>query len=169
MITLVFLQVLEPFCTLSEQENSEPEEEEVSQPVSSAAVSIASQTQLNSCPSDSLSLTQKDMSCDTFLTETENVSVPVTIVSSPSFSDAESVLPPPPDYTSSLQPCSLSVPSVSNSPSYRQSGALSVEDDSCIPPQTQSDPPGSHPFIDVIAVPLSNSLSDESNCTAELT
>lgn len=169
MITLVFLQVLEPFCTLSEQENSEPKELEVNQPVNSAAVSIASQTELNSSPSDSSSPTQKDLSCNTFLTGTDNVSVPLTVVSSPSFSDAESVLPPLPDCTSSSQPCLVSVPPVSNSPSNPQSGALSVDDDSCIPPQTQSDPPSSHPFIDVIAVPLSNILSDESNCTANIT
>lgn len=170
MITLVFLQVLEPFCPLSEQENSEPEELEVNRPTSSATVFIASQTELNSrpLPSDSSSPTHKDLSCNTFLTETDIVSVPLTAIASPSFSDAESVLPPPllPNCTSASQPCSVSVSPLFNSPSDTHSGSLSADDDSCVPTQTQSDPPSSHPFIDGIVAPLSNILSDESNCTS---
>lgn len=173
MITLVFLQVLEPFCPLSEQENSEPEELEVNRPTSSATVFIVSQTELNSrtLPSDSSSPTHEDLSCNTFLTETDIVSVPLTVVASPSFSDAESVLPPPPlpNCTSASQPCSVSVSPLSNSPSDTHSGALSADDDSCVPTQTQSDPPSSHPFIDGIVAPLSNILSDESNCTPNIT
>lgn len=75
MITLVFLQVLEPFCTLSEQENLGPEEVEVVQPTSSGIGLLNSQTALNSIsfPSDSSSATHTDLSCSAVLTDTDNV------------------------------------------------------------------------------------------------
>ncbi|KAL7406581.1 hypothetical protein ABVT39_022615 [Epinephelus coioides] len=162
-------KVLEPFCPLSEQENSEPEEQEVDQPTCSAAVLITSQTELNSSPlpSDSSSPAHKDLSCTASLTETEAVSVPLTVTASSSFSGAESVLPPSPplsNCTSASEPCLVSVPPLSKSPSNSHSGVLSVKDDSCISPQTQSDPSDSHPCVDVIAAPVSEILSNESNC-----
>ncbi len=164
MIPLVFLQVLEPFCPLSEQENLEPEDLEVNQPTC-----ITSQTELNSSPlpSDSSSPNHKDRSCAASLTETEAEAtpVPLTVVASPFLSDVESVPPPPlSDCTSASQPSSVSVPPLSNSLSNPHT-TLSVKDDSCIPPQTQSDPPNSHHCLDVIAPSLSEILSDESNCT----
>lgn len=86
MITLVFLQVLEPFCTLSEQENLGPEEVEVVRPTSSCIELLNSQTALNSIslPSDSSSATHTDLSCSAVLTDTKNVPT----VTFPSFSDA---------------------------------------------------------------------------------
>lgn len=161
MIPLVFLQVLEPFCP---QENWLPEVElEVFQPTCSTPVLKTSQTELNSCPlpSESSSPSHKDLSCTASLTETEADTVPLTVVASSSLSDAESVLPPPPlsDCTSASEPSLVSVPPLSNSHS------LSVEDDSFIPAQTRSDPPNSHPCVDVIAAaPVSEILSDESHC-----
>lgn len=169
MIPLVFLQVLEPFCPLFEQESSEPEDVEVNHHASSTTMLITSQTELNShpLPSDSSAPTHNDQSSVTSLTETEAVSVPLTVVASPSLSDTGSDLPPPTpplsDSTSSSQPSSVSVPTLSNSPSDPQPAALSVHDDS--PPQTQSDPPNSHSCVDVIAAPLSEIVSDESDST----
>lgn len=93
MITLVFLQVLEPFCTLSEQENLGPEEVEVVQPTSSGIGLLNSQTALNSIslPSDSSSAAHADLSCSAVLTDTDNVpAIPFS-----SFSDAKSGLLPP--------------------------------------------------------------------------
>lgn len=140
--TLVFLQVLEPFCPLSEQENLEPEELGVCQTTCSTTELIASQTELNASPppSDSSSATHKDLSCTGFLTETQSVSPPLTVTAFSSVPDPESVLPPPPlsDSTSVSQPCMMSV--VSNS----HSGVLPAEDDSCIPAQPKSEPPISH-------------------------
>ena len=158
VVTVVFLQVLEPFCPLSDQENLEPEELEVIRPTSSAIV--ASQTELNSCPlpSDSLSPTNKDLTSNTFLTENDIVSAPA--VGSLSLSDADSGVPPPPP-----------VSPLFSSPSYPHSGALSANDDSHVPPQTQalSDPSSCQPFTVLIAAPLSDNLFAESNCTPNMT
>lgn len=165
MMPLVFLQVLEPFCPLSEQENPEPEELEVSQPTCSATVFINSQTEFNSnlLLSDTPSLTHKDLPCAAPLTESEPLSFPLTVNASPSFSDAEAVPPPPlSDCTSASEQCLVSVPPLSNNPLDHHSGALSVEDDSCIPSQTQTDPPNPPVCVDVIPAPLSEILSDES-------
>ncbi|CAK6969774.1 sn1-specific diacylglycerol lipase alpha isoform X3 [Scomber scombrus] len=159
-------KVLEPFCPLSEQENPESEETEVSQPTCSATVFINSQTELNSNPllSDAPPLAHKDLSCTAYLTETKPLPVPLTVNASPSFSDAESVPPPPPlsDCTSAPEPCLVSVPPLSNNPLDPHSGVLSVEDDSCIPSQTETDPPNSPLCVDMIHAPLSEILSDES-------
>lgn len=170
MIPLVFLQVLEPFCPLFEQESSEPEDVEVNHHASSTTMLITSQTELNSppLPSDSLAPTHNDQSPATSVTETEAVSVPVPLtVASPSLSDAGPDLPPPTpplsDSTSSSQPSSVSVPTLSNSPSDPQPAALSVHDDS--PTQTLSDPPNSHSCVDMIAAPLSEITSDELDST----
>ncbi|XP_031701925.1 sn1-specific diacylglycerol lipase alpha isoform X3 [Anarrhichthys ocellatus] len=161
-------KVLEPLCLVSEQENSGPEELEANQPTNNTTVVITSQTEFNSSPlpSDSSLPANTDASFTGSLTGTEAVSVPLSVVASSSFSDAESVPPSPPlsDCTSASQPCSVSVRSMSNSPSNSHSGALSVGDDSCIPPQTQSDPADSHLGVDVIAAPVSEIPSDESNC-----
>lgn len=161
MMTLVFLQVLEPFCPLSEQENSDPEELEANQPTGSTAVLTGSQTELNCRPlsSDSSSAAHKVPPQNTCPTETGAVSAPPTVTASPSFSDAESVLP------SSLPDCTSCL--VSLSP-LSSSGALPADDDSRLQPQTQSDSPSSHPFIGVNPAPLSNVPSDESNCTANI-
>lgn len=164
-------KVLEPFC-LSEQENLEPEEPEVAQPSSSTAVLITSQTELNlhPLPSDSSSPTHKDLSFTASLAETKAVPVPLTVVASSFLSDAESVPPPPPppslsDCTSASQPCSASVPPLSNSPSDPRPGTPSADDDSCVPAETQSDPPSSQPCVDVIAAPQQEILPNESDCT----
>ena len=138
MIPLVFLQVLEPFCPLSEQENLEPEELEVIQPTCSNTMFIIAQTELNSRPLPSDSSTHKDLSYTASLTEIE------TAIASPSLLDAESVVVVPPSLsgcTSAPQLCLVSAPPLSNSPSDSHLGALSAENDSCIPPQTKSDPP----------------------------
>lgn len=155
MISLVFLQVLVPFC---------PEEVEVSQPPCSTDVFIPTQSKLNSSPSppDRSSLAHKDSSCTASLTEAESVPVSVTAPAFPSSVDAESLLllpPPPSDCTPAPQPCLASVPSLINA----QCGALSAEDDSCIPAQTQSDPPSPHPGVDLTVTPsvqVPNSTSD---------
>lgn len=166
MMPLVFLQVLEPFCPLSEQEYSEPEELEVNQPPSSNTVFIISETELNSSPlpSDSSPPTHKDLSCTTSLTVSEAPSVPLTVVASPSHSASESP-PPLSDCTPLSQPCMVSALRLSNGQSDPHPRALSVENDSCIPPQTQSGPPNSNICVDVIAVPLPEMISDESHCT----
>lgn len=171
MMTLVFLQVLEPFCPLSEQENSDPEELEANRPTGSATVLTGSQTELNCRPlsSDSSSPAHKVPPHNTSPTETGVVSAPPTVIASPSFSDAESVLPSSlPDCTSASQPCLVSVSPLSSSPSDARSGALPADDDSHLQPQTQSDSPSSHPFIGVNLAPLSNVPSDESNCTVNI-
>lgn len=168
MMPLVFLQVLEPFCPLSEQENPEPEELEVTQPTCCATEFINSQTELISNPllSDTSSLTHKDLSCAASLTESEPLAVPLTV--NASFSDAESVPPPPlSDCTSASEQCLMSVPPLANNPLDPHSEALSVEDDSCIPSQTQTDPHSSPFCIDVIPAPLSEILSDESQIVSD--
>lgn len=171
MMTLVFLQVLEPFCPLSEQENSDPEELEANQPTGSATVLTGSQTELNCCPlsSDSSSPAHNVPPHNTPPTETDVVSVPPTVDASPSFSDAESALPSSlPDCTSASQPCLVSVPPLSSSPPDAFPGALPADDDSRLQPQTQSDSPISHPFRGVNVAPLSNVPSDESNCAPNM-
>lgn len=158
MITLVFLQVLEPFCPLSEQENSDPEEVEVIQPASSATVLIPLQAELNPCSLSSDSLAPKELSCDTVLTETSVTPVPFTAISAASFSDTNAGLPPP--APSDPQPRSGSGSPDFNSPSESHSGAHSVEDDS-----TPPHPPSSSPFIDMITIHPSKTPADDSNCT----
>lgn len=174
MIPLVFLQVLEPFCPMSEQENSEAEELEVIQPTCTTTVFRASHSELNPSPppfpSDSTSASHKDLSCTGSLTETEAATVPLTLVAFPSFPDAELALQPPPpslsDSTSASQPCLVSVFSLSNSHSSSHSGLLPDMGDSCIlPNQTQSEPPISHPSEDMIVDSLCEILSEESICT----
>lgn len=63
MIYLVFLQVLEPFCLLSEQENLEAEELGISQPTSSTTDLIVSQTKLNASPPPSNSSSATTKTC----------------------------------------------------------------------------------------------------------
>ncbi|KAL3065529.1 hypothetical protein OYC64_015655 [Pagothenia borchgrevinki] len=153
-------KVLEPFCAQSEQENCEPEEPEVHQPSCISTAFKTSQTSLNlsPVPSNSSSPTHKDPSCAESLKETEVV--PVTV-------DAESFLPPPPlslsDCTSASEPVSVSVPQISNSPSNSHSGALSIEDHSSIPPQTQSILSDFNPYADMIAAPVSEMPPHETN------
>lgn len=167
MTTLVFLQVLEPFCP--QHDYWEPDELEISLPAYSTTVSPPLPTDLN-CASLSCDLpppTQKEK-------ETDIVSVPLTVVASSSVSDADCAPPLPPlsslpNSTSASQPRSASVSSLSSSPPDPRPGALSADDDSVVLQKTQSDPPSSHPFIDVIVVPLSNIPSDESNCTPDIT
>lgn len=161
MITLVFLQVLEPFCPLSEQESSDLEEVEVIQPASSATELLPSQTKLNPCslPSDSSATAPKDLSCSTVLTETIITPVPLTAIPAASFSDTDAGLPLP-SFTSDPQPHSGSASPGFNSLSDSQSGAPSVEDDS-----TLSDPPDAPPFTDIITIHPSKIPADESSCS----
>lgn len=163
MMPLVFLQVLEQLGLVSEQENSGPEELEANPPTNNTTV-LTIQPEINSSPLSSHSfLSNKDVSFTAPVTGTEDVFVPRSVVASSSLSDAESVLPP----TSPLSGCtsgSVSVPALSNSPSNSHSEALSVGDDSCIPPQTRSAPPDSHLIVDGIAAYLSEIPSEESNC-----
>lgn len=159
MIYLVFLQVLEPFCPLSEQEYLEAEELGISQPTSSTTELILSQTELNANPppSNSSSANHKDLSCTGSLAETETVSTPLAVTSS-SVPDAESFLPPPlSDSTSVFQPCMVSVPS------NTQSGVLPAEDDSCVLPQPQSEPRVSHHHQEEIRSNKSNSPQIENS------
>lgn len=169
MIPLVFLQVLEPFCPLSEQENSEPEELEVSQPTSSPTVFLTSQKELNHSPlpSDSPSTPHKDQSCGSSLGDTESTSVPLTVPASTSFPDGDSVLQPPPlsDCTSTSEQCLVAVLPLSSSPSKPLTEIFPAQDESCIPLQTQSDPPIIHPCEDVTATPICELLADESTTT----
>lgn len=159
VIYLVFLQVLEPFCPLSEQEYLEAEELGISQPTSSTTELILSQTELNANPppSNSSSANHKDLSCTGSLAETETVSTPLAVTSS-SVPDAESFLPPPlSDSTSVFQPCMVSVPS------NTQSGVLPAEDDSCVLPQPQSEPRVSHHHQEEIRSNKSNSPQIENS------
>lgn len=161
MIPLVFLQVLEPFCLLSEQENLEPEEVEVIQPTSSITKFITSKTKRKSTSLSSDS-TYKDQSHAPSFMGVDIV--PVTVAGSPSILDTESVPPfPLSECCPGSQPCSVSVPPVSYSPSDPHSRALSVADDSFIPPQSQSDPPNSQPCVHLIVSSFSEILSNESN------
>lgn len=160
VIYLVFLQVLEPFCLLSEQENLEAEELGISQPTSSTTDLIVSQTKLNASPppSNSSSANHKDLSCTGSLAETETVSTPLAVTSSSSVPDAESVLPPPlSDFNSVSQPCMVSVPS------NTQSGVLPAEDDSYVLPQPQSEPRVSHHRQEEIRSNESNSPQIENS------
>lgn len=153
MIYLVFLQVLEPFCLLSEQENLEAEELGISQPTSSTTDLIVSQTKLNASPppSNSSSANHKDLSC------TGSLSTPLAVTSSSSVPDAESVLPPPlSDFNSVSQPCMVSVPSNTQS-------VLPAEDDSCVLPQPQSEPRVSHHRQEEIRSNESNSPQIENS------
>lgn len=160
MISLVFLQVLEPLCLLSEQENLEPEEVEVIQPTCSTNMFITSKTEINSASLSSDSI-HKDSSCTASLTETEGVSAPLTDVAFPPFVDAESGPPPLSHCTSASQLCLVSVPSLSDCPSDPHLRTLSVADDLCIPPQTPSDLPNSHPCVDLIVTSLSEIISND--------
>lgn len=159
MITLVFLQVLEPFCPLSEQENVEPEEVEVNQPTCSTNVFITSKTDINSTSLSSDS-NHKDQSCNASLRKTDCVSSSLTNVALPAFLDAESAPPPLSYCTSASQPCLVSVPPLSNGPSDPHSKALLVADDSCIPPPSQSEPLNCHPCVDMTITPLSEIISE---------
>ncbi|KAM3624698.1 uncharacterized protein V6R79_000351 [Siganus canaliculatus] len=165
-------KVLEPFSPLSEQENSQPEEVEVNQPISSIAVLTSPHTELNSSPlpSRSSSPTCEGLTCSASLIVTEAVSLPLTVVASPSLSDAGSVLPPPPPPptpppSSSLSDCASQsgLVSVSSLPNSSHPGALAAEDDSYIPPQNQSEPSDSLLCVDAIAPSLSELTSDVRN------
>lgn len=163
-ITLVFLQVLEPFCPLSEQGNSDPEEVEGIQPASSATVLLESQTEFNPCSlsSESSAATQKDLSCCAVLTETNIAFVPLSAMAS-SFSDTDAGLPPPlPNCTS--QPHSGSASPDFIIPSDSHSGAHSVEDDSML-----SHPPNPPPFTDMITIHPSEIPASECSCTPSIT
>ncbi|KAL6113034.1 dagla [Pungitius sinensis] len=158
-------KVLDPLGLVSEQEISGLEELEATQPTNNTAVVIASQTELNSSPhpSDSSLLAITDVPFAASHTGSEAVSVPLSAVDSFSFSDAESVLPPPPlmDCASVSEPCP--VPPLSNSPSNSLLGALSVAEDASAAPQTRSDAHDSHLPVDRIAVSVSEIPSDQSN------
>lgn len=160
------LQVLDPLGLVYEQEISGPEELEATQPANNTAIVITSQTDLNSSPhpSDSSLLAITDVPLAASHTGSEAVSVPLSAVASPSFSDAESALPPPPlmDCTSASEPCSA--PPLTNSPSNSLLGTPSVADDASAPPQTRSDPHDSHLLVDRIAAPFFEIPSDQSNC-----
>lgn len=162
MITLVFLQVLEPFCPLSEQESSDLEEVEVIQPASSATELLPSQTKLNPCSlhSDSSAATPKDLSCSAVFAETSIAPVPFTAIPAASFSDTDAGLPLP-SFTSDPQPHSGSASPDFNSLSDSQSGAPSVEDDSTLP----YPPPSAPPFTDIMTIHPSKIPADESNCS----
>lgn len=157
----MFLQVLEPFCPLSEQENSEAEEVEVIQPAGSAIAFITPETEFNSSPlpSDSSSLAHKNMSCAASLADAEAVSVPLTTMASDSLSDAACLPPSLSDYTSTSQLCPAS-----DSPTDSRPQALSFVNDSFVPSQAQSEPLDSHPGSNVITAPLSEVGADESSC-----
>lgn len=166
-ITLVFLQVLEPFCPLFEQGNSDPEEVEVIQPASSATVLVESQTEFNPCSlsSESLAATQKDLSCCAVRTETDIASVSLSAMAASSFSDTDAGLPPPPplpNCTSDPQPHSGSASLDFISPFDSHSGAQSVEDDSML-----SHPPNPPPFTDITFHP-SKIPASESSCTPSI-
>lgn len=128
MIYMVFLQVLEPFCPLSEQENLDSEEPE---PAYSTAVLVLSQTEINSSSpsSEAPSPTHRKESCNASLNETVPNSVPMTAVTA-SVSDADCV----PD----IDQCMISLPQPSNCSSNSSSTeVLLVEkNDTCCPPQT---------------------------------
>lgn len=168
-MTLVFLQVLEPFCPLSEQGNSDPEEVEVIQPDSSATVPLETQTEFNHCSfsSESSAATHKDLSCCAVLTETNIATVPMSATAAASFSDTDAGLPPPPlllNCISETQPPSGSASPDFISPSASHSGAHSVEDDS-----TRSHSPIPPPFTDMITIHTSKIPASESSCTPSIT
>lgn len=167
-ITLVFLQVLEPFCPLSEQGNSDPEEVEVIQPASCDTELLESQAEFNPCSlsSESSAATQKDLSCCAVLTDTNIASVPLSAMAASSFSDTDAGLPPPPlpNFASDPQPHSGSAPPDFISPADSHSGAHSVEDDS-----TLSYPPNPPPFTDMITIYPSKIPACESSCTPSIT
>lgn len=157
MITLVFLQVLEPFCPLSEQESSGLEEVEVIQPACSATELSLSQKELNpsSLLSESLATSQKDLFCSAVPAQTNIAPVPLTAIAAASFSDTDAglPLPPLPNCTSDPQPhlgCASS----------GHSGNQSVENDT-----TLSNPPNSTPFTDMIPINPSKISADECNCS----
>lgn len=168
-ITLVFLQVLEPFCPLSEQESSDPEDMEILQPSSSATVLLKSQTEFNPCSlsSGSSAATQKALSCCSVRTETNLASVCLGAMASSSFSDTDAGLPPLPpplpNCTFDPQPHSGSASPDFISPSGSHSGAHSVEDDS-----TLSHPPNPPPFTDMITFQSSKTPASESSCTPSI-
>lgn len=155
-----FLQVLEPFCPLSEQANEEPEELECSHPTYSAAVLIMSDCEINSSAlsSDTSALTHKDPSCPAPLPETEALSVPFTDAALPLSlpDDPPALLPPLSDSTSASQQC-LCVPALSNcSPDSQSTADL----------KPQTDPPDSPPGDDANPPPpLSEVSSDEPDST----
>lgn len=162
MMPLVFLQVLEPFCPLSEQENVEAEEVEVSQPTSNTNMFITSKTEMTSTSLSSDSI-HNDGLCNWSLAETDGVSASLT-VAFPAVVDAAS-LPPLSHCTSASQPCAISVSPLSTGPPDPRSKTLSVVDDSFIPPPPQSDPLDSHPCVDVTITPHSEIMSNEPYCS----
>lgn len=166
-ITLVFLQVLEPFCPLSEQGNSDPEDVEIIQQASSATELLEPQTDSNPCSlsSESLAATQKDLSCCAVLTETNIASVPLCAMAAASFSDTDAALPPPlSNCTSDPQPHSGSASHDFIGPSDSHSGAHSVEDESML-----SHPPNPPPFTDMITIHPSKIPAGGSSCTPSIT
>lgn len=168
-LTLMFLQVLEPFCPLSEQGDSDQEEVEVIQPASSATVLLESQTESNpfSLSPKSSAATQKDLSCCAVRTETNLAFVPLSAMASSSFSDTDAGLPLPPPFascTSDPQPHSGSASPDFISLSDSHSGAHSVEDDS-----TLSHPPNPPPFTDMITIHPSKNAASEPSCPPSIT
>ncbi|KAG7483434.1 sn1-specific diacylglycerol lipase alpha isoform X1 [Solea senegalensis] len=129
----------------SEQENSEREELEVTQPTNSTAAFITTQSELNSShnASDSSSPCHKDLSCTPSLIDTEAVSVSLPALICPTSVNAHPDAPPPPllDSTSASQPSLVPVPPFSSSPSDSHLETPPVERDSCIP--LQPNPPNS--------------------------
>lgn len=160
----MFRQVWDGF----EQDSLEAEELGLSQPTGHTTVFKTSQKDLNPGPStpDSSSDTHEPLSCTASHTETEAVSAPLCDVASPSFPDADFVsLPPLSECTSASQPCFVLVPSLSNISSLPQTDTLSAENDSCIPPQSKSEPCIFH--TNEVAVPPFELQSVESNSTQE--
>ena len=161
----MFLQVLEPFCPLPEQEIWEPEELGVSQPTGSTTVFITSENELNISPppyDSSSTATQTHQSRTASITETEAVLVPPTVVTHSSFPDAESVPPPAPlsDCASTSLPYSVSVPSLSNIPSSPHTEAPPAENYLYISSQAKSELSIYHSCVDIIDIPCSEVLSE---------
>lgn len=141
----------------------EPEELGVIQPSCSTTLFTTSQKDLHLIASASSSLIHLDSASS--VSETEDVSVPLTVVSSSSLPVCESGSPPPAplsDSTSASQPCLVAGPLFSNATTTTHLEAIPVDNNSHIPPQTQSVPRVCHPFEDAVTTRLPETLSNES-------
>lgn len=158
VIPLMFLQVLEPFCPLSEQETSDQEELDVTDP-HSATVNITSETELNAThlPSDSSSPTLRELSCSPLLVDTVAVSVSLPALNHSSLlnadADVSSLSAPLSDCASASQPNLVPVAPLSVSLSDSHLGPLSVRHESCEPPQPNPSPSDSQPCVDANTCP----------------
>lgn len=159
VIPLVFLQVLQVSCPMSEQQNLEPEEQLVNRPANNSTVSLMSQNELNQNLSSDSSPPIHDLFYTGSLAETE--AVPVTVLPSISFTDQETVPSSPRSVcTPAPLPCSESAPSLSEKFS---SELLPAEDDSCISVQSQSEASISYGDEDVAANPTDDSAQIENS------